>query len=175
MEGDIFNKENGARINDATVKLIGTDGTMLKLNAENGKFKFKLKPEVEYVVAAYRKGFLNAKSVASTIGTEEGKLFQIRLELTPADAPISVDNINYEFGKWALLPESVAALDSLTALLVLNPTTIIELMSHSDCRGDEATNSEISQKRAQSVVTYLIAKGIPVSYTHLTLPTKRIV
>ena len=160
MEGDIFNKENGARINDATVKLIGTDGTMLKLNAENGKFKFKLKPEVEYVVAAYRKGFLNAKSVASTIGTEEGKLFQIRLELTPADAPISVDNINYEFGKWALLPESVAALDSLTALLVLNPTTIIELMSHSDCRGDDATNSEISQKRAQSVVTYLISKGI---------------
>ena len=160
IEGDIFNKESGARINDAAVKLIGTDGTMLKINAENGKFKFKLKPGVEYIVAAYRKGFLNAKTIASTVGIEEGKQFQVRMELTPADAPISVDNIYYEFGKWDLLPESVAALDSLTELLVLNPTTVIELMSHSDCRGDDATNSEISQKRAQSVVTYLIAKGI---------------
>jgi len=160
IEGDVFNKENGARINDATVRLIGTDGTMLKMNAENGKFKFKLKPEVEYIVAAYRKGFLNAKLIASTIGIEEGKQFRMRMELTPADSPISVDNIYYEFGKWDLLPESVTALDSLTQLLVLNPTTVIELMAHSDCRGDDALNSEISQKRAQSVVSYLIAKGI---------------
>lgn len=160
IDGDVFNKENGARINDAAVRLIGTDGTMLKMNAENGKFKFKLKPEVEYIVAAYKKGFLNAKMVTSTVGIEEGKQFQMRLELTPADLPISVDNIYYEFGKWDLLPESVAALDSLSELLVQNPTTIIELMAHTDCRGDDATNSEISQKRAQSVVSYLIAKGI---------------
>jgi peptidoglycan-associated lipoprotein len=160
IEGNIFNKENGARINDAAIKLIGTDGTMLKMKAENGKFTFKLKPEVEYIVAAYKKGFLNSKIVASTVGMADGKMFQVRMELTPADLPISVDNIQYEFGKWDLLPESVAALDSLTELLVLNPTTVIELMAHSDCRGDDATNSEISQKRAQSVVTYLISKGI---------------
>ena len=160
IEGDVFNKESGARINDAAVKLIGTDGTMLKINAENGKFRFKLKPEVEYIVAAYRKGFLNAKIVASTIGIDEGKQFLVRMDLTPADAPISIDNIYYEFGKWDLLPESVAALDSLTELLVLNPTTVIELMAHTDCRGDDAANSELSQKRAQSVVSYLIAKGI---------------
>jgi peptidoglycan-associated lipoprotein len=160
IEGEVFNKENGLRISDATVKLIGTDGTMLKLTTENGKFRFKLKPQVEYIVAAYRKGFLNAKGMASTVGMEEGKQFQIRMELTPADSPISIDNIYYAFGKWDLLPESVAALDSLSELLVLNPTTVIELMAHSDCRGDDALNSQISQKRAQSVVDYLIAKGI---------------
>lgn len=160
IDGDIFNKENGVRIDDASVKLIGTDGTMLKLKAENGKFRFKLKPNVEYIVAAYRKGFLNSKMVASTMGLEEGKEFYFRMELTPADAPISIDNIYYAFGKWDLLPESVAALDSLSELLVLNPTTVIELMAHTDCRGDDALNSEISQKRAQSVVSYLIAKGI---------------
>ena len=160
IEGDIYNKENGARINDASVKLIGTDGTMLKMKAENGKFTFKLKPQVEYIIAAYRKGFLNSKMIASTIGMDEGKHFQMRMELTPADAPISIDNIYYAFGKWDLLPESVAALDSLSELLVLNPTTVIELMAHTDCRGDDALNSEISQKRAQSVVAYLISKGI---------------
>jgi peptidoglycan-associated lipoprotein len=160
IEGDVFSKENGSRINDATVKLIGTDGTMLKVKAENGKFKFKLKPEVEYIIAGYRKGFLNAKTTASTIGLEEGKQFQVRLDLNPADLPISIDNIQYAFGKTDLLPESKSSLDSLTSLLTLNPTIVIELMSHSDCRGDDAVNSEISQKRAQSVVAYLIAKGI---------------
>ena len=160
LEGDIFNKGTGTRINDASVRLIGTDGTMLRMTAENGKFKFKLKPEVEYVIAAYKKGFLNAKAVTSTVGMDEGKQFQVRLDLTPSDVPINVDNINYEYAKWDLLPESITALDSLASLLVLNPTIVIELMSHSDCRGDDEVNSILSQKRAQSVVTYLISKGI---------------
>jgi len=91
---------------------------------------------------------------------DEGKQFQVRLDLTPSDVPINVDNINYEYAKWDLLPESITALDSLASLLVLNPTIVIELMSHSDCRGDDEVNSILSQKRAQSVVTYLISKGI---------------
>lgn len=160
IEGDIFNKETNARVNDASVRLIGTDGTMLRLTAENGKFQFKLKPEVEYIVAAYKKGFLNGKVVASTVGLEDGKEFKVRLDLTPVETPIIIDNIYYEFGKWDLLPESINALDSLTELLKLNPTTVIELMSHTDCRGDDKLNFDLSQKRAQSVVSYLISKGI---------------
>ncbi len=160
MEGDIFNKETGARIDDASVRLIGTDGTMLRMNADNGKFKFKLKPEVEYVVAAYKKGFLNAKAAASTIGLEAGNEFKFRLDLTPVDVPVNVDNIYYEFGKWDLLPNSVTALDSLVDLLNLNPTIVIELMAHTDCIGNDADNFTLSQRRAQSVVSYLISKGI---------------
>ncbi len=160
MEGDIFDKESGARINGASVRLIGSDGTMLRLAAENGKFRFNLKPEVEYVVAAYKKGYLNAKATASTLGLEDGKSYQFRLDLTPVDMPVNVDNIYYEFGKWDLLANSMAALDSLAGLLKENPTIVIELMAHTDCRGNDADNSALSQKRAQSVVDYLIAKGI---------------
>jgi len=160
MEGDIFNKENNSRVNGASVRLIGTDGTMLRLTAENGKFQFKLKPNVEYVVAAYKKGFLNGKANASTVGLEEGKEFKLRLDLTPVEVPINIDNIYFEFAKWDLLPESKNALDSLAELLTLNPTTVIELMAHTDCIGDENSNFELSQKRAQSVVSYLISKGI---------------
>ena len=54
----------------------------------------------------------------------------------------------------------MAALDSLAGLLKENPTIVIELMAHTDCRGNDADNSALSQKRAQSVVDYLIAKGI---------------
>lgn len=160
IDGDIFNRENNSRVNGASVRLIGTDGTMLRLTADNGKFQFKLKPNVEYVVAAYKKGFLNGKAVASTIGLEEGKEFKMRLDLTPIQTTISVDNIYFEFGKWDLLPESRNALDSLAELLTLNPTTVIELMAHTDCVGDDKSNFDLSQKRVQSVVSYLISKGI---------------
>ena len=160
ISGDIFNKENNTRINGASVRLIGTDGTMLRVTAENGKFQFKLKPDVEYVVAAYKKGYLNGKANASTVGLDDGKEFALRLDLTPVETPISIDNIFYEFGKWDLLPESKNALDSLVELLTLNPTTVIELMSHTDCIGNDAANFDLSQKRAQSVVSYLISKGI---------------
>src|SRR5690606_8128824 len=56
--------------------------------------------------------------------------------------------------------ESETSLDTLVALLVVNPTITIEIMSHTDHVGSDQFNFELSQKRAQSVVNYLIEKGI---------------
>ena len=115
---------------------------------------------MEYLVTAFKKGFLNTKASVSTIGFDQGKNFSVRMELTPVDQPIKIDNIFYEFGKWELMSESIAALDTLVSLLKQNPTVAIELMAHTDCRGNDADNLVLSQKRAQSVVDYLISKGI---------------
>ncbi|MCE1198591.1 MAG: OmpA family protein [Marinilabiliales bacterium] len=160
VEGKIYNKETGEAVEGAIIRLIGTDGTMLRMKADNGSFRYKLKPGVEYLLTANKKGFLNAKSSISTVGLEEAKYFDVRLELTPVDRPINVENIFYEVGKWDLLPSSIASLDTLVSLLKQNPTVAIELMSHTDCRGNDADNQILSQKRAQSVVDYLISKGI---------------
>jgi len=160
VEGKLFNKVTGESVDGAVVRLIGTDGTMLRLKSENAAFRFKLKPGVEYLVTAFKKGFLNTKASISTVGFEQGKNFTVKMELTPVDQPIKIDNIFYEFGKWDLMPESIAALDTLVSLLKQNPTVAIELMAHTDCRGNDADNLVLSQKRAQSVVDYLISKGI---------------
>ncbi len=160
VEGKLFNKVTGEPVDGAVVRLIGTDGTMLRLKSENAAFRFKLKPGVEYLVTAFKKGFLNTKASISTVGFEQGKNFTVKMELTPVDQPIKIDNIFYEFGKWDLMPESIAALDTLVSLLKQNPTVAIELMAHTDCRGNDADNLVLSQKRAQSVVDYLISKGI---------------
>jgi peptidoglycan-associated lipoprotein len=160
VEGKLFNKETSEMVDGANVRLIGTDGTMLRVKSENAAFKFKLKPGVEYLVTAFKKGFLNAKASLSTVGMTEGKNFTVRMELTPVDQPINIDNIFYEFGKWDLVQESITALDTLVTLLNENPTVAIELMSHTDCRGNDAENLVLSQKRAQSVVDYLISKKI---------------
>ncbi|MEK7719865.1 MAG: OmpA family protein [Bacteroidota bacterium] len=160
VEGGLYNKETGEQVEGASVRLIGTDGTQLRMNSDNATFRFQLKPGVEYLITAFKKGFLNAKASLSTVGMDQGKAFSVRMELVPVDQPIKIDNIFYEVGKWNLLPESIASLDTLVSLLKENPTVTIELMAHTDCRGNDADNLILSQKRAQSVVDYLISKNI---------------
>ena len=159
-EGEIVNTESDSRVKDAYLRVIGTDGTNLKVRSEDGKFQYRMAPETDYIFAAFKEGFLNAKTIISTAKLDDSKNFDITLRLTPTDAPIKVENIHYEFGKWDLLPESVKALDSLVTVLELNPTIVIEIMSHTDFVGTTQFNSELSQKRAESVVKYLIEKGI---------------
>ncbi len=160
VEGEVFNKETNSKISGATIRIIGTDGTNLKMRTKNGKFKLKLKPETEYIFAAFKDGFLRDKATANTIGMADSRDFRFELFLTPTDAPIKVENINYKFGSWELLPESKLALDTVVEILVFNPTITIELMAHTDHVGSDQFNFDLSQKRAQSVVEYLIEKGI---------------
>lgn len=160
VEGEVFNKQTNSKIDGATIRIIGTDGTNLKMRTRNGKFQLKLKPETEYIFAAFKDGFLRDKATANTIGMADSRDFRFELFLTPTDAPIKVENINYEFGSWELLPESKVALDTVVEVLVFNPTITIELMAHTDHVGGDQFNFDLSQKRAQSVVDYLIEKGI---------------
>ena len=160
VSGEVYDKETNQRLDGARIRIIGTDGTNLRLRAEDGKFQLKLNPETDYIFAGFKDNFLNDKKRETTIGLEDSKDFRVNLYLTPTDAPIRVDNINYEFASWELLPESLVALDSLVGILELNPTITIELMSHTDHVGSDQFNFDLSQKRAQSVVNYLIGKGI---------------
>jgi peptidoglycan-associated lipoprotein len=148
------------RIDGAMVRIIGTDGTSLRMRTQNGKFQMTLKPETEYVFAAFKDGYLRDKASANTIGLEDSKDFRFDLFLSPTDVPVNLENINYEFGSWELQPESKTSLDTLVATLVVNPTITVEIMSHTDHVGSDQFNFELSQKRAQSVVDYLIERGI---------------
>jgi peptidoglycan-associated lipoprotein len=142
------------------IRIIGTDGTNLKMRADGGRFQLKLKPETEYVFAAFKDGYLNDKVRTSTIGLEDSKEFRFTFKLSPTTEPIKVNNINYATGSYQITEESKVALDSVVQLLVLNPTITIELMAHTDHIGSDQFNSDLSQKRAQSVVDYLISKGV---------------
>ena len=71
-----------------------------------------------------------------------------------------IDNIFYEFDKATLTPESTDALDKLVVMLNENPNITIELSAHCDYRGNDAYNQRLSQRRAESVVRYLIEHGI---------------
>ena len=71
-----------------------------------------------------------------------------------------MENIFYEFDKATLTEESTASLDSLITLLNDNPNVTIEIGAHCDYKGSAAYNERLSQRRAESVVNYLIQGGI---------------
>lgn len=160
LAGEVYNKETNTVMDGVTVRIIGTDGTNLRMRTQNGKFQMKLQPETEYIVAGFREGYLIDKAGFTTEGLTDSKDFKVELYLTPTENPVNLENINYAFGSADLMPESIAALDTLIELLQANPTITIELMAHTDHVGSEQFNFELSQRRAQSVVNYLIEKGI---------------
>jgi peptidoglycan-associated lipoprotein len=112
------------------------------------------------VLIASREGYLNGKGRETTRGVQLSKDFEMTIMLTSTARPIELPNIFYDYDRWELRPESMAALDRLVEVLNDNPTIIIELGAHTDNRGTLEYNYELSQKRAQSVVNYLIDKGI---------------
>lgn len=73
---------------------------------------------------------------------------------------ITLNNIYYDYDKWNIRADAAQSLDTLVDILVKNPNIKIQLSSHTDCRGKDAYNETLSQKRAESVVQYLIQKGI---------------
>ena len=94
----------------------------------------------------------------------------LQYPLASITAPVLIDNIFYDFDKATLRPESAEALDKLVVLLKDNPHVTIELSAHTDYKGSAEYNKRLSQRRAESVVNYLIAHGIeadrltPVGY-----------
>jgi peptidoglycan-associated lipoprotein len=161
VTGLVRDEKTGAPIASSTVQLIASDGLNLQAETgESGDFSFALKPDVDYIFLASKRGYLNGKEREPTKGQEKSRDFMVNLLLTPIDRPIELPNIFYDFNKWDLRPESMVSLDRLTETLNDNPNVTIELMSHTASRDTEEYNIDLSQKRAQSVVEYLIEKGI---------------
>jgi len=161
VTGLVKDEETGVAITVSTVQMIASDGSNLQAETgSSGDFRFTLKPDVDYIFLASKQGYLNGKEKETTKGQGKSRDFMVTILLTPIDKPIELPNIFYDFGKWDLRPESMVSLDKLAETLTDNPNVTIELMSHTDSRDTEEYNFDLSQKRAQSVVQYLIDKGI---------------
>lgn len=161
VTGLVKDEKEGTPVAGAVVQLIASDGSNLQAETgTGGDFRFALKPEVDYIFLASKRGYLNGKEKETTRSQEKSRDYMVTILLTAIDEPIELPNIFYDFGKWDLRPESMVSLDKLVETLNDNPNVTIELMSHTDSRDTEEYNLDLSQKRAQSVVTYLIEKGI---------------
>lgn len=149
-------------IPNAIIRIVGNDGSNQKAVARNdGSFSFPLQRGVRYVMLAGAKGYLNAKQEFTSDNAEEDAEYGIDFILASISKPNIVENIFYDFDKATLRPESKEALDGLAQMLRDNPNITIEMASHTDRWGSDEYNIKLSERRAKSVVDYLISVGIP--------------
>lgn len=154
-------EQDGYELTSGEARIVGSDGTNLRLGVRgDGSFEYVVKPGVDYIILGMCGGFLNHKEEIHVDSVKESKVYDLQFPLASISAPVLIDNIFYAFDKATLLPESKNALDSLVLMLNENPNITIELSAHTDYRGAEAYNKTLSQKRAESVVRYLIDHGI---------------
>ena len=160
VTGWVYEKD-GYELPEALVYMVGNDGTNVKLSVKgDGSFTQVLKPDVDYVLLGTCKGYLNVKNEIRVEDAEESHEYTLQFPLPPINVPVLIDNIFYEFDRADLTPESTEALDKLVEMMNENPNITIELSAHCDYRGNDDYNQRLSQRRAESVVRYLIQHGV---------------
>lgn len=160
ISGYVIDKDDEP-VPNAIIRIVGDDGSNQKEVArDDGSFKFNLQRGVKYVMMAGAKGYLNVKQEFASDAAEEDADYVIDFVLASINKPNVVENIFYDFDKATLRPESKEALDQLAQMLRDNPNITLEMSSHTDRWGSDEYNIDLSNRRAKSVVDYLIAAGI---------------
>ncbi|MBT6007531.1 MAG: OmpA family protein [Prolixibacteraceae bacterium] len=168
--GNILNKNTGLPVEGAMVTIKSLKGLNDTIFTDaNGVFSVNKIPRNDYIILrASKENYLKDSRALGT--PDEGKSvtmskktgFDTDFDLIPIEFEVEfeIENIYYEFDKARLLPKSKTSLDKLVNLLNENPRVKIQLNSHTDERGGNAYNLNLSHRRSASVVTYLVGAGI---------------
>jgi outer membrane protein OmpA-like peptidoglycan-associated protein len=165
LEGYVRSKTTQAALSDAIVILTNRE-TAVQLRTQTdrqGRYGFLLDSGSVYDINAEKTSFRIASAEpVDTRGLLESTTTNRDLQLEPIELnrEIRINDIFYDFDKWAIRADARAELDKLVQVLKNNPTLWIELGSHTDSRGGAAYNRKLSQRRAESVVNYLEGMGI---------------
>jgi len=165
LKGIVYNKKNGQRLSDANVTLYNTAKTIIARqdSKTDGSFRSQIVTPLELFVRGDKTGFYPDTTSVPISSWEISDTVSIALYLDPLlekGKTFRLKPIYYNFDKYNIRSDASIILDELVQTLHENPTLVIELASHTDSRGTDSYNMELSQNRAQSVVNYLVSKGI---------------
>ncbi len=165
---------NETILSNTTVKLFDEENTLIaeELTGREGTFTFRVYPEENYKVVAEKPDYLTSRASFTTVGksippnsltkliTNEIFEMKVALDKIVIDKAIVLENIYYDLDESYIRPDAAVELDKLVAILEDNPEITIELSSHTDSRATAEYNMDLSKRRAQAAVEYIIDKGI---------------
>ena len=165
FSGTVKDENTMQYVSNATVRFVGSDGSVMSTRTnDKGYFNFsesQVNKNTTYDITIDKENYFTLNGTETTVGLEFSKDFVKEYAIKPIpEEPIMLPDILYDLGKWDLKPQFEDSLQGLIETLQLNPTITIELASHTDARDTDEHNDILSQKRAQSVVDYLIIRGI---------------
>ncbi|HXH98960.1 MAG TPA: OmpA family protein [Sphingobacteriaceae bacterium] len=165
VEGEVMESLSGLPMKNIAIHLFNQDTGEKETTRSNeeGKFRFDLNSNMDYVVRGDREEYFSKQEgEISTKNLSEPTIFTVKFELAKAQEAylVRLNNIYYNFNKWDIRKDAKTELNRVTNFARTMSDVKIELRSHTDSRGSAAFNLNLSQKRAQSAVNYLLMKGI---------------
>ena len=166
IQGTVRDEKSMQLIKDARLKLVGSDGTEAETRTDKkGFYKFDstiIRRDVVYKMYLSKTGYYSTEGSESTRGYNTNKtlVHDFRMEPVPR-RPIVLPQIRFDLAKTDLKSEFMDSLMDLYLIMENNPNIVVEIRSHTDCQPYVGlTNDTLSQRRAQSVVDYLVSRGI---------------
>lgn len=165
VRGNVYDQDTRELIPGA--KVIFLDNAEKQIGSSVSKkdtlYFWNTKPQNVYSIKSTKEGYFTGSATFSVTQKEDNDTVRVDVYMKKIpNEPIRVKNIFYDFDKATLRPESFPPLDTVAQLLSQNPAIIVEIGANTDSKGDDKYNMRLSQARAQSVVDYLVQKGIPV-------------
>ena len=166
IEGTVRDEKSMQLIKGAKVKIVGSDGSEAETYTDKkGHYKFnnsQVHGQVVYKMYLSKVDYFSLEGSESTKGYTVDKdiVHDYRMEPVPQQ-PVVLPEIRYDLSKWDIKEEFMDSLMDLYLVMVNNPSIVVEIRAHTDCRPYLGlTNDTLSQRRAQSVVDYLASRGI---------------
>jgi OOP family OmpA-OmpF porin len=163
LAGDVMDKKTNANVLNSKLGIVlKSDRSVdFKLNPTNGKYQQEIPGLGWYLFTASAEGYLNTTDSVQVDNLEITPVVK-NIFLTPIEVGITVrlKNIYFDFDRTTLKPESFVVLNKVVDFLNQNPKVSIEIAGHTDAKGSDTYNENLSQGRSQSVVDYLVSQGI---------------
>lgn len=172
VQGTITDKATGVKLDSALVVITNTmnNTEVYKTFTDaSGFYRFSgLIGGTNFKIEVTRKGYFSKEQGLSTLGntcvtTKEREYDYLKdfvLEPIIIGKAIKIENIYFDLNKYNIRADAAIELNKIVKLLNDNPDIIIELSSHTDARGSDASNMTLSDNRAKSSAAYIIANGI---------------
>lgn len=169
LQGRVLNAKSGLPIAGAQVRLVETSNqneAVLSSSNRDGSFKFNLDTDASYSLEATQTGFRPYSAMTfNTRGVDSSQTMtrDILLEPVVEEEVVVLRNIYFDFDKSDIRPDAALELAKILSFLDSDPSVRIELSAHTDSRGSQAYNMDLSQRRADAAVAFLTADGVDPS------------
>ena len=170
LAGNTIDKSIGQPVGNTEVNITNTTQNTTDLTTSrepDGAFSTQLAANGEFVIFAKKAGFISNIEKIKTLGLNRSTTLYVNLELGIAEAKVGknmvLNNIYFEPGKAVLNTNSSTDLFKLVQFLKDNPTTRLEIQGFTDNTGNALVNKKLSEKRANSIVNYLVINGVSKS------------
>jgi len=157
----VIDKETEKTLSKPNLLVLAGAYDSKSLKIEEYLLRMKLNASTNYKFEASERGYFPNEALFSSVGKVPGEYtLIIPLEQLVPGKEFILENLYYDLDKYNIRPDAAIILNRLVRILNENPDVKIEIGSHTDCRGSQGYNMRLSQNRSNSVVAYLISKGI---------------